>query len=110
MPDPVWAWLVGGGLTVVVTILGGIRWLAKVVSREEMKLVLEQHDADPYAHQAAARHNHAGMETKLDRLAEQMTEVHEDLARLIDAHNAAATTGACIVVRSRREMGERGGR
>ena len=107
---PAWDWFVGGGLAVLLAGLAGVRWLAKTVAREEMALVLRDHNGDPFAHQAATKHNHAGINDKLDTLAERLFEVHEDLARLIDAHNAAATTGQCIVVKARREIGEKGAR
>ena len=95
------AWLVAGGASFLAMVVASFRWLVRSIAME----VIAAHNDDENAHRKAADKNHGAIEDDLDRLTVAVTQMHEDVALLIQAHNSAIENGTCptmVSVRPRR--------
>lgn len=84
-------WLVAGGAALVASILGLFRWTVRTIAGE----VIAEHNRDDNAHQVAADKRHEAIQDDLDRLTSLVTQMHEDVALLIQSHNQAVKSGTC---------------
>lgn len=85
------AWFVGGGLAFLATLAGTFRWIVRTIASE----VIAEHNRDDNAHQIAADKRHEAIQDDLDRLTRLVTQMHEDVALLIQSHNQAVKSGTC---------------